>query len=261
VSDERDPAGAAPPLARVAAWDRIAGLRHAFFGRGGGVSRGPWGSLNVSDRVGDDPHAVAANWHQVRLAAPDLSFVRMLQVHGARVLSVERAAESLEEADGMITRTAGLGLAVLSADCVPVLCVAPDAQAVMALHAGWRGTLAGVVSAGLAAARDRYGIQPATWQVALGPSIAACCYEVEAHIGERLVERWGAMPDAWRPAGARGMLDLRAANRQILVSEGVPETQIVDVGPCTSCHQDEYFSHRGSGGNAGRQLSVVGWAA
>jgi copper oxidase (laccase) domain-containing protein len=69
------------------------------------------------------------------------------------------------------------------------------------------------------------------------------------------------MPDAWHPAGARGLLDLRAVNRHILVSGGVPEAQIVAVGPCTACRQDEYFSHRGSQGQAGRQLSVIGWAA
>ena len=257
---ERDRASAAPPVARVAAWDRIGGLRHAFFGRGGGVSDGPWRSLNVSDRVGDDPRAVAENWHQVRLAAPDLSFARMRQVHGVRVLPVEHA-DGAEDADGMITCTAGLGLAVLSADCVPVLCVAPGARAVMALHAGWRGTLAGIVSAGLAVAKDRYGIQPDAWQVALGPSIGACCYEVESHIGEQLVARWGTMLYAWHPAGARGLLDLRAVNRHILASHGVPEAQIVAVGPCTACRQDEYFSHRGSQGHAGRQLSVIGWAA
>jgi YfiH family protein len=236
------------------------GLRHAFFGRRGGVSDAPWRSLNLSDRVGDDPCAVAENWTRVPLAVSDLAFVRTRQVHGVRVLPVERADAAAAEADGMITRTAGLGLALLSADCVPILCVAPAARAAMALHAGWRGTLGGIVSAGLAAARERYGIEPADWQVALGPSIGACCYEVEAHIGEQLVGRWGAMPDAWQPAGPRGQLDLRSANRQILLAQGVPASQIIAVGPCTSCREDEYFSHRRSNGQAGRQLSVVGWA-
>jgi len=258
---ERDASGDPTPALRAAAWEGIHDLRHAFFGRRGGVSDAPWRSLNLSDRVGDDPRAVAENWTRVRSALSDLQLARTRQVHGVCVLPIERAdAAAAAEADGMITRAAGLGLALLTADCVPILCVAPAVRAAMALHAGWRGTLAGIVSAGLAAARERHGIEPADWQVALGPSIGGCCYEVEAHIGEQLVGRWGAMPDAWQPAGLRGQLDLRAANRQILLAHGVPTSQIVAVGPCTSCREDEYFSHRRSNGQAGRQLSVVGWA-
>jgi hypothetical protein len=215
--------------------------------------------LNVSDRVGDAPAAVAANWACVGRALPGLAWVRAHQVHGVRVVRVTGVDPPVGEADGMLTTAAGLGLAVLTADCVPILCVAPSGRAAMALHAGWRGTLGGIVAAGLAEAEHWLGVEPAAWQVALGPSIGGCCYEVETHIGARFVERWGAMPDAWQPSGACGQLDLRGANRHILLAHGVPADQIATVGPCTSCHSDEYFSHRRSGGRAGRQLSVIGW--
>jgi len=153
---------------------------------------------------------------------------------------------------------AGLGLAVLTADCVPLLGVAPARGTVMAVHAGWRGSLAGAAVEALAAARQAFGIAPGEWFLALGPSIGGCCYEVEAAIGQRFVDRWGAMPDAWQPAGAHGQLDLRRANTAILVGQGVPASQIVAVGPCTACASQEYFSHRRSGGQAGRQLSIIG---
>lgn len=247
-----------PPVLRVAAWAGAEGLAHGFFGRHGGFSGGDLASLNVSERVGDRPWTVAANWTQVRRALPGLQVARMQQVHGARVARVAAADQPVGEADGMLTSAPGIGLAVLTADCVPLLAHAPGRGAVMAVHAGWRGSLEGVAAAALRLAERELGIAPGEWQVALGPSIGGCCYEVEAEIGERLVARWGAMPDAWQPAGSRGQLDLRRANRAILVASGVEPRAIVDIGPCTSCAGDDFFSHRRSGGRAGRQLSVIG---
>ncbi len=259
MSPAADASSDAPPSLRAAAWRAIPGLAHGFFGRRGGVSDGHYASLNVGDRVGDDLAAVAANWRRVGQALPGLAFVRMRQVHGARVVLVAAADRHVGEADGMIASGSGLGLAVLTADCVPILCVAPAARAVMVLHAGWRGTLTGVAAAGLAEAQRQLGVAPGAWRVAMGPSIDGCCYEVEAPIGKQLVDRWGAMPDAWQPAGSHGQLALRVANRQILIAHGVAAAQIAEVGPCTSCQSDEYFSHRRSGGRPGRQVSVIGW--
>jgi YfiH family protein len=249
---------APPPALRVPAWDCIDRLVHGFFGRQGGTSVGAWASLNLGEHVGDDREAVRANWRHVGTALSGLRFVRMQQVHGARVMHVERALTSVGEADAMFTATPGLGLAVLTADCVPLLGVAPDRGAVLIAHAGWRGTLAGVATAALAAARRQLGIRPDEWLIALGPSIGACCYEVETSLGQQFVDRFGPMPEAWHPAGERGRLDLRAANRVMLVACGVPEDRIETAGPCTSCRSDAYFSHRRSRGRTGRQLSVIG---
>ncbi|MBX3023283.1 peptidoglycan editing factor PgeF [bacterium] len=251
-------AAAPPPLLQVASWVGQGGVGHGFFGRRGGFSGGVLASLNLSERVGDRPWTVGANWTQVRRALPGLRIVRMQQVHGARVVHVATDHDAVGEADGLLTTAPGIGLAVLTADCVPLLAMAPRHGAVMALHAGWRGSLAGIAAAGLRRAASELGIPAADWQVALGPSIGGCCYRVEAAIGDQFVDRWGAMPDAWQPAGGHGQLDLRQVNRLILVAEGVPSEAIVDVGPCTSCASDEFFSHRRSGGRAGRQLSVIG---
>ena len=254
-------APSAEPLAlRVEAWAGIPRLAHGFFGRHGGVSGSHWTSLNVSDAVGDDAQHVATNWERITQTVPSLSLRRMRQVHGVRVVKAE-ADQIPGEADGMVTGAGGVGLAVLTADCVPMLCVAADAGVVMALHAGWRGTLDGIAVAGLNAAQHWFDVAPDQWWIALGPSIDGCCYEVEAHIGTRFIDRWGAMPDAWQQAGPRGQLDLRRANRAILVASGVPDGQIACVGPCTACRSSDYFSHRRSGGRTGRQLSLIGWAA
>ncbi len=253
-----DPLAGTPPALRVDGWDAVEGLAHGFFGRAGGVSSGPLAALNVSERVGDSPGNVGANWALAARALPGLRVVRMTQVHGARVVRVDAPTQEVGEADAMFTATPGVGLAVLTADCVPLLGVAPAHGAVLAVHAGWRGTLAGVAAAAVEAASVALAIAPASWRLALGPSIGGCCYEVEADLGARFVDRWGPMPDAWRPMGGRGQLDLRAANRAILTASGVPGEQIENVGPCTSCAHAQYFSHRASGGFAGRQLSLIG---
>jgi YfiH family protein len=252
--------GPEPAALQAAGWADIPSLAHAFFGRRGGVSGGEWSSLNVSDVVGDDPRCVATNWSLAMSSWPALSPVRARQVHGVRIAKATAADRWLGEADGLITSSAGVGLAILTADCVPILCVAPEAGVVMALHAGWRGTIDGIAAAGLQAACDWFDVAPDQWRIALGPSINGCCYEVETHIGNRLLDRWGAMPDVWQPMGSHGQLDLRAANRQILNASGVPETSIALVGPCTACESGEYFSHRASHGHTGRQLSLIGWA-
>ncbi len=249
---------APPPALRVAQWQPIDGLVHGFFGRQGGASVGAWASLNLGERVGDDGEAVRANWRRAGAALSGVRLVRMRQVHGARVVHVREPMAEIGEADAMFTAAPGVGLTVLTADCVPLLGVAPEHGAVLVAHAGWRGTLAGVAAATLAAARERLGIEAHEWQMALGPSIDGCCYEVEAQLGQQFAARWGAMPQAWRPAGERGFLDLRAVNRRILLDCGVPEAQIHATGPCTSCRSEAYFSHRRSAGRTGRQLSAIG---
>lgn len=256
----------APPCERVAGWESIPGLVHGFFGRSGGCSSGPFASLNLSAVTGDAGACVARNWQALQTHLGVTRLVRMTQVHGSAICAVGEASLPADaeignagEFDGLITRVPGVGLVVLTADCVPILMVAPSHRAAMALHAGWRGTVAGIATAGLTAASDRLSIAPHEWHVALGPAIGGCCYEVETAIGERLVDRWGAMPDAWIPGRHRGQLDLRRANRAILVAHGVPTEQVADVGSCTACDNERYFSHRRSGGRTGRQAAVIGF--
>jgi YfiH family protein len=253
----RAAAAADPPVLSVPRWHAGLSVAHGFFGRDGGASRGAFRSLNVSGRVGDDPAAVAENWRRVGARMPGVTWVRMQQVHGARVALVGGPAAPVGEADAMLTTTPDLALAVLTADCVPILAAAPNAGAVLAIHAGWRGTLAGVAVGAIATARRELGIPASAWEIAIGPAIGACCYEVEQRIGDDLVRRWGAMPDAWQRAGSHGQLDLRLANRQQLADAGVDASRMAIVGPCTACRHDAYFSHRRSGGRTGRQLSAI----
>lgn len=249
------------PAERDAALAAVPDLVHAFYGRSGGCSSGELASLNLSDAVGDDPRAVRRNWATVVADLGGLSIARMRQVHGATVAQPRPDRLTVGDADGMITADRGMALAVLTADCVPILMAAPRGGVVMALHAGWRGTAAGIAALAVARAQRDFAVAADEWLVALGPSIGACCYEVGSAVGEQITARFGAMPEAWTPAGEKGHLDLRRANRRILRGAGVSDEAIHDVGGCTACAPRRYYSHRASGGVAGRQLSVIGWRA
>lgn len=242
-------------------WHRIPQLTHGFCGRRGGVSRGDFGELNLSFRVGDEPQCVRENWRRVGAAVPGLRFITMRQEHGLGIAHVDDNVFEPPDADALVTRSVGVALGILTADCVPILLVAPEHGVIAAVHAGWRGTLLGIAQRAVVEMHESFGIEPAVLRAALGPAIDGCCYEVERRIPDELEQRWGAMPDATVCRGAKSQLDLRHANAAILAASGVPLPHIARVGPCTRCAADEYFSYRGAGGKTGRQVSFIAWQA
>lgn len=186
----------------------------------------------------------------------------MHQVHGSTLARIESLPAEVPEADGLVTLTPGLALAVLTADCVPILLVAPRAGAVAAVHAGWRGTVARIAQVAVEKLCRWSGEPPSAIEAALGPSIGACCYQV----GVEVAEAFGA----WRkpPASLRReseqvekwRIDLRQANVEALREAGLSESAIEIVGPCTCCADDRFFSFRAARGAAtGRQASVIAW--
>jgi YfiH family protein len=165
------------------------------------------------------------------------------------------------EADGMITAAPGIFLGVLTADCVPMLLVAPQKKVVAAVHAGWRGTLAGIARKAVTLLKENYGADPQEIEAALGPAIDSCCYEVGSDVLEPMRGRWGALADrAIRSVDGKTYLDLRALNRGILEAAGVPPSKIHQVGPCTCCAREDYFSYRRERAETGRQISLIGWS-
>ena len=176
------------------------------------------------------------------------------QVHGASV--AEAPWEGTPEADAAVATGPGLLLGVETADCLPILIVDPRRRTVAAAHAGWRGTASGVatraVEALLAAGSDAEDLL-----AALGPSIGPCCYEV----GEELRTAFGPAGAAFFRPGPRGRphLDVRAANLAQLLAAGLRPEHVQEVGDCTACRPDLYYSYRRDGGGAGRMINFIGW--
>ena len=233
--------------------------------RHGGVSAGPYASLNLSLNVGDEPAAVLENRRRAAAALGACldDVVVAEQVHGAVATVVGAAdrgrgarpdAAAVPGADALATADPGTALAVLAADCVPVVLYDPVAHVLACAHAGWRGTVAGAAASAVAAMRS-LGSRPADVVAGLGPAIAADRYQVGAEVADAAGRAFaGRAPGVLRATGpGQWQLDLWAANRLVLQDAGVPAAQIhvADVptgppGPGTPAAPDGgwFFSHR-----------------
>ncbi len=239
-------------------WWGGAGVQAVFPTREGGLSVGPYSSLNLGLAVGDHPAAVLANRRRLA-AAVGLGLERWVvpaQVHGTRLAEVDEAdagrgaddlATNVPETDALLTAAPRVGLAISHADCVPVVLAAAgdDGAALATVHAGWRGMLDGIVEQAAATLARRGRLLAAV----VGPSIGPCCFTVDEELRRRFDARFpgvaaGAAVDLWECA-VRG---LRAV--------GVPEGRIALTRLCTSCDR-RFYSHRRDRGVSGRHLSVA----
>lgn len=175
------------------------------------------------------------------------------QVHSTRCLYVASPGRA-GEGDALITDRPGLLLGVRTADCVPVLVADPDHRAVAAIHAGWRGLVAGILSRALEAMSRRFGTESRPLMAAIGPAIGPCCYEVGPEVAVQFSELFPGREDLNR----RTRIDLREAARRQLAAAGVPERQIWVAALCTGCRSEDFYSWRREGRHTGRMLSVIG---
>jgi YfiH family protein len=227
----------------------LPGARAEFTARLGGVSEGPFESLNLGLLTGDDPGAVRENRHRAARAA-DIDPAAVLighQVHGTEIARHEAPQEaspfaepgpSADHVDGQATAVAGLAPLVFVADCLPIALAGPGGVAMV--HGGWRGLAGGILERGA----EAVGAEAA----ALGPGIGPCCYEV----GEEVLEAFAPLGDG--VADGR-MLDLAEVARRLLERAGVEQVEAAEL--CTSCNPDLFFSHRRDDGRTGRQAGLV----
>jgi YfiH family protein len=225
---------------------------HAISTRIGGVSLGRLQSLNLSFKVGDEALRVEEN-RLLLMNALGISHVRPVslnQVHGdsvRRVLKDERIPLDglLGEGDALITDVPGVPLMILVADCMPILFYDPVHRAIGLAHAGWRGTVNHVGAKALLRMGEEFGTHAADIQVALGPAIGACCYEVGPEVAESFQSVFPWAGEVLNPTGKdKFQLNLEEANVRQLVEIGVPEGQLLRSGLCTIRKSEWFYSHR-----------------
>lgn len=248
----------------------MAGVKHGFSTRCGGVSQGELASLNLGLHVGDDPHLVRENRRRfleaVGLAPASLTCAN--QVHGVRVQRVEEkdrgkgaftASDAFPETDALVTAIRGLTLAVFVADCVPILLMDRRQGVVAAIHAGWRGTVQRISAVTVRLMQEWFGTRPQDCVAAIGPSIGPCCYQVDERVFEAFAAVGWDTTHLFFPAGPRHWkLDLWRANWETLQELGLPAANVTTSCLCTACHPEWFFSHRQSGGRAGRMAAIIG---
>jgi YfiH family protein len=245
--------------------DRLAGLSgiaHGFFTREGGVSRGIYASLNCGPGSGDDAGAVQENRARVAKHLDAGGLLTAHQAHGTTALVVDGPwpAGVRPKADALVTRARGLALGVLTADCAPILLAEPQAGVVAAVHAGWRGALAGIIESCLGA-MEGLGARRPRVHAAVGPCIGREAYEVgpEFEAEFRAGDAASAGFFVRGGTGARPRFDLAGYALDRLRRAGVAEAQ--GLGVCNFTLQDELFSYRRSRvrGDAdyGRQISAI----
>ena len=229
-----------------------------------GVSQYPYHALNLGYHVGDAYEAVTENRRRFcsALGIDIDSLVVAQQIHGDRIAVIDesqagcgarRHEDAIPGTDGMITRSRSVTLAVLTADCVPVLVADPVKRAVGIAHAGWRGTLRMIAAKTILKMKDTFGTEPADCLVALGASIGPCCYEVGEDIVSRFQHTFGR-----EFCVTKNRLDLRRAIEMQLTHIGVEKCNISSVGECTACNRNLFYSYRIEGARTGRMLSVIG---
>jgi len=236
----------APPVLTSPLLADLSGVRHAFFTREGGVSRGLYASLNAGPGSGDDPASVAENRRRAlsRLDPDAGALVTAYQIHSANVVVAESPwFAGPPQADAVATRQVRLACGALAADCAPVLIAEPVARVVAAVHAGWKGALAGIAEAAVYAMVG-LGADPARMAAAIGPCIGPASYEV----GLEFLERFVAIDPAnarYFTAGAgpeKRLFDLPAFVLARLARAGVAHAEW--VGRDTYAEPDLFFSNR-----------------
>lgn len=256
------------------------GLTAGCTSRLGGVSKTAFASLNCGLHVSDQPEHVVANREKLaealRVRLEDCTYGE--QVHGSEVQVVTKEsagagtrtrATEIPSKDAFITNEPGLFLHALFADCVPLLFFDPVHRAVGLAHAGWKGTVLAIAKVTVEAMSREYGTNPSEVYAAVGPSIHACCYEVDDYVLSRVKqvmnelelsnEAAGGFPPIYveQPDG-KYSLSLQQMNRQIMMKAGILQSHIEMSSLCTSCRTDLLFSHRKEHGKTGRMAAWIG---
>jgi YfiH family protein len=249
-----------------------AGFANGFSTRGGGTSPMPENALNLAGFNEDAAENILENRRRfLKLFPGEWALAGCWQMHGVDVRAVKDRDDAKPAEDGtgetvycdaIVSAARNVLAGVKTADCVPLLIGDQRTGAFAAVHAGWRGTFAGIVFYALERMGKEYGARPEDVTVAIGPAAAACCYEVGSEVIEGFRERFADADSLFTPTSeGHARVDLLKANRDQLISSGVDPKRIFTAPLCTMCRTDLFFSYRRekkSLGKVGRLMSVVG---
>jgi YfiH family protein len=231
---------------------------HGIFTRQTGLSKSPFDSLNIARDIGDDHHSVKKNREIVAGCFDNRKLVYATQVHGDRVLVIDRLnPDSLNPGspppltgDALVTDIPRIGLVIQVADCQAVMLVDPVRQVVANVHAGWRGSIKNIIGRTISTMEARFSCRPRDMIAGIGPALGPCCAEFLNYRSE--------IPDKfWTYKDHSHHFDFWAVSRDQLIAAGVRAEKIDLSRICTKCHTDLFFSYRGEG-KTGRFAAVIG---
>jgi len=237
---------------------------HCFTTRLGGVSTGFLASMNLGVSRGETLENVGENYAVLgrALGFDPKNLVLTRQIHSDIVRVVTKADHlgvdhhDYPECDGLVTNDPGTALVIFTADCTPILLHDPVTGAVGACHAGWRGTAADIAGKTVRAMAENFGTDPKNIRAAIGPNIAACCFETDADVPDAMLAALGdAAKQHITPKGEKYYVNLKAINAQFLHRAGVRHIDISDA--CTACRTDLFWSHRRMGQQRGSQGAII----
>jgi YfiH family protein len=240
-------------IIRSEAFSRYRQIVFGMSTRLGGCSPGRLG-MNLSFNVGDDKVNVIENRRRffgaLHIGLDELAFP--MQCHSNAVRAVTTWG-GYEECDGLATNEYGVFIVLSIADCVPIFLFDPLTRTIAGIHAGWRGTSTGIVAKGVVLLKTELGVEPKNVVAYIGPAAGKCCYQVGDEVAEKFDDRF-----RHKDSQGKWKVDLKSANQQQLVSEGILPENIEVHGGCT-IHEDKIFhSYRRDGKASGRMMGVIG---
>ena len=260
------------PLLQFPQLEKHEGLFHAVTTRQGGISTGPFTSLNLGLNTGDVSHHVLHNRRKVLSALgwkPE-SLISPIQIHGNRVVTVTQGFSGrgtgdidlgFGGADGLLTREKGLMLMIKVADCFPVFLYDPLKKAIGLIHAGWRGAASGIITSGIEAMGASFGCKPENIEAGIGPGIGTCCFVVGADVREAFKKQNLGTAVLRTDEGKRLHCDLKQVISRELLTCGLRKDNIGTADACTCCNEALFYSHRRDNGKTGRMAVLIGLRA
>lgn len=246
------------------AFEKTGLVKCVFSTRIGGVSKAPYGSLNLGFTTDDKIEIVKENRAKFSEIIKDAFQNKILQIHGNNIIKIEKKIKKdtiLGAADAMMTNLPNTPLAILVADCLVIFILDPVKKAIAAMHCGWRGTVQNIIGEALKKMSAEYGTDPKDCLAAISPGIGKCCFLVDKDVYDEFKEKGDGSIFLRKiepsPFSGKYSIDLNNINYNLLISSGIKEENISNCKLCTSCEKELFYSYRRDNKDTGRMTGVI----